>query len=162
MSTRLREVAALLERGGPLDRGRVQRALDVHQRYLLEVHHVDEHRVTDAVRRAAPTARIEAPSLEDRARAEAFQHAARARLGRASRPPLEMSRELAALFRDEADRVDRHVAWEEEALHAHLAEWLARPVQRTLLAAIRRWDSTRVDAEIALVSWASQAHPSSD
>lgn len=161
LTARMRETAAALERRGSFDPARLRRALDAHKRYLLEVHEVDEQRLARAIARgrAAAVAPLLATLREGPVRALEFERAVEARL---EDPSPSGARDLARRFAAEAERIDLHQVWEAERIHAHIDRWLARPTQRRLLAEIRRFNAARVDAEIALISWASQLHPSAD
>lgn len=164
LSARMRESAARLERGAVLDPARVRRGVDAHRRYLREVHDANVERLARTVARSDSDAA--APVLERlagaRPRAEAFERDVEAILGRGVAPGSEGAHRLARLFAQEADRIDQEATWETENLHARLDAWLTPTAQSRLLAEIRRFDAARVDAEIALVSWASQLHPSAD
>jgi len=164
MTARMRETAARLEAGNPVDPARVRRALDVHRRFLLDVHDADEERIAQAIVAAQPTTarKVVAECRAEHPRAEAFLRGAMALLPGDLSPCSDGRRRLASLFADEADRIDRHQAWEDEKLHTHLNEWLSPTVRKRLLDEIRRFNAVRVDAEIALVSWASQLNPSAD
>ena len=164
LTARLREVAAAVERLGRVDAARLRRTLDVHRRYVVEVHEADDERVARTllarmVDAAAPlfaTVRAGRPAAVD------FERAAEAFLDPAIASAPGGPVRLARLLSQEADRIDQHLTWEADHLHAHLESWLPRPSRTRLLAQIRRFDAARVDAEIALVSWASQIHPSAD
>jgi len=68
---------------------------------------------------------------------------------------------LAELFRREAERIEAHDAREDE-LYRQLDQILPDDLRRKLLRSIRRFDEERVVAEISLISWAAQVHPSAD
>ncbi len=164
MTARMRETAGALEHRTAFDLARLRRALEVHRRYLLEVHLADEERLARTIART----KVEAanPLLKvlraAHPKAVEFEQEAEALLERGLAPGSETVHRLARLFTEEADRIDQHQAWETENLHGHIDAWLPKPVQSRLLAQIRRFNAARVDAEIALISWASQLHPSAD
>ncbi len=164
MTARMRETASALERGAAVDLSRLRRAIDAHRRYLLEVHEADE----EALARTLARTKVEAaePLLRElraaRPRAHDFERQAEELIAQGPAPGSESAHRLSRLFAEEAERIDRQQAWESESLHAHIDAWLAKPVQSRLLAQIRRFNAARVDAEIALISWASQLHPSAD
>jgi hypothetical protein len=164
LTARLREVAAAIERIGRVDAARLRRTLDVHHRYVVEVHEADDERLARALlaRKVDAAAPLVATARAGRPAALDFEHAAEAFLDPATAAAPEGPGRLARLLAVEADRIDQHLAWEADRLHAHLEAWLPRPARSRLLAQIRRFDAARVDAEIALVSWASQIHPSAD
>lgn len=164
MASRLRETAGGLDGGFPVTPDRLARALDVHERFLLGVHHVDDERVLTALegRADVPVDTLRRQNREDAERAQEFEETLRRAVRKGSRPTGAEARRLANLLRDEADRIDRHQAREVEGLDDRLEEWLPADRRAELLREIRAFDASRVDAEVALVSWASQIHPSSD
>ena len=163
MTARMRETAEGLARGSTPDPRRIERALAVYRAFHLEVHHADEALL------ARSLARVRAPEvkalLADCARehplAEEFERNVRAALrgDLAARGPAALR--LAQLFREEADRVEAHHEREDE-VYRTLDRYLSAAVRRRLLAQIRRFDGPRIAAEIALIAWASQIHPSAD
>jgi hemerythrin-like domain-containing protein len=164
MTARMRETASRLLLGNPVDPERIRRGLDVHRRFLLNVHDADEDRVARALEKERPDAarKLVAECRREHARAETFLGAVQVLLGQDLAPGSEARTRMSTLFAEEADRIDRHQTWEDEKIHPHLDTWLSRPVRSKLLEEIRRFNAARVDAEIALVSWASQLHPSAD
>jgi hypothetical protein len=160
----MRETATALENGATPDESRLRRALDVHHRFLVEVHRTDEERVTRFPPHSTPTVALATRTRCDLDHEGALQfetHLEGAlKTGAGSKG--DRARALGVLFREEADRIDRHVAWEEDAFTKLIDESMSRTDQARLLRDMRRFDAARVDAEIALVSWASNLHPSSD
>lgn len=164
MAARMRETAEWFERGTGFDPARIRRGLEVHRRYLLEVHQPNDERVAKALARSKSAA-IRAALAECRAqhpKAQEFQREAEALVREVPAPKSEAARSLARLYREEADRVEKHHAHEEETLYWHLERHLSAAVRHRLLAEVQRVDETRVGAEVALVSWASQLHPAAD
>lgn len=164
MAARMRETAAGLDGGFSVGPERLARAADVHARFLLEVHRTDDARILAALAEVprAPTRSLARQVAEDLQRAEEFQQVLARAIAKGAAPTGGEARRLANLFRDEADRIDRHQAREVEGLDDRLDAWLSPDRRRQLLAEMRAFDSARVDAEVALVSWAAQIHPSSD
>ncbi len=164
MTARMRETAGVLEHRSTFDLARIHRALEVHRRYLLEVHEADEERLARTIAEAKVKAAD--PLLRAlraaRPRALEFEKEAEELLAGGVPRGSDEAHRLARLFSDEADRIDHHQSWETENLHSHIDAWLSKPVQARLLDQIRRFNAARVDAEIALISWASQLHPSAD
>ncbi|HYK93243.1 MAG TPA: hypothetical protein VEY07_04275 [Thermoplasmata archaeon] len=164
MTARLRETAGGVDRGTAVDLARVRRALDVHHRFLLEVHHSDAERVARAIAKSGGSSAGELlRDLEQaKQRAEQFEEAAAALIAKGVPGRSDPAHRLSQLFQAEAERIDQFQLWEADHLHAHLDAWIPRPTQARLLGQLRKFDSARVDAEIALISWASQIHPSAD
>ena len=164
LTARMRETASVLEHRGTFDVARLRRGLDVHRRYLLDVHEADEERlVRSLARRRVVEAEAFLQELNAaRASAVAFERTVEDHIAASADRPGETARDLARLVSAEAERIDHHQQWEAERLHGRLDEWLPRATQGRLLAQIRKFDAARVDAEIALISWASQLHPSAD
>ena len=158
LAARLRESASSLERARAIDPDRMRRAIDVHRRFLVEVHHANETAIANALSGVRAARPVVAQCLREHARATGFETDA---LPLLSAGPSAVP-QLVRLVRGEADRIERQQAWEEEHLHARLGAWLAPAEARRLLAWMRRFDAARIDAEIALISWASQLHPSAD
>lgn len=164
MAARLRETSGGVERGASIDLARIRRALDVHHRFLIEVHHADAERVARAVAKqeVAAAGGVLAELEKGRTRAAEFENSASTLVAQGVAGHSENAHRLAQLVHSEADRIDQFQGWEAERLHAHLDDWLPKPIQSRLLGQIRKFDAARVDAEIALISWASQLHPSAD
>ncbi len=164
MAARMRESADALDRGTRLDPLHVQRALDAHRRFLIEVHHEDERRLASALAGASDLsvrhALLEC-AAEHPKEAEFQRHASRL-LQEGSVHDRKTARRLSRLFREEAGRIEAHHTHEEEAIDRHLEQILPAATLAKLLRAVRAFDNERITAEIALSSWASQLHPSSD
>ena len=163
MAARMRETADVLQRGVAVERSRVERALDVHRRFLIEVHHEHERRVDAALSRSTEPevqARV-ADCRKEHPRAEAFQTAARAALGTLGTLAPAARQNLASLLRAEAERFEEHHAREDDA-YRRIDRWIPAGERTRILAEIRAFDASHVSAEIALISWAAQAHPSAD
>lgn len=164
MSERLRESATAMELTGTVPASRLERALDVHRRFLVEVHLANEDEVATRLRQSGASA---ARKLADRC---AREHPHAAQFERAAALLLEAHGEqgsvhvtrLAELFRGEADRIERHHLAEEEPLIRNLDRWLAPQDRADLARGIRRRDAVRADAEDALVSWSAELHPAAD
>ena len=162
MAARLRESAGNLAQKGSPEVARVRRAVDIHRRFLREVQLVDEERVAKALAGISDARAPLERCAQEHPKAERFERTVEPLLAHPISPGSPGARRLADLFRAEADRIEEHVAWEEEKVHAHLERWLTPPVRDSLLEQIRRFEAPRVDAEIALIAWASRLHPSSD
>lgn len=162
LAARLAETADALDRGAPVDPARLRRALDVHHRFLIDVRRADLARLERALATVSSARAALARWAEERAHPFAFERAVADRWagGLSGRGPAGAA--LARLFREEARRLEAEAEWEEENLPAHLDRWLPRTTQGRLLREIRAFDTARVAAEIDLISWASQVHPSSD
>lgn len=164
MTARLRETSGGVERGTSLDLGRIRRALDVHHRFLVEVHHADAERLARMMARqeAAGAGELLTELEKAKGRALEFEAIAQGLLDQGVTGRSENAHRLSQLFHAEAERVDQFQAWEADRLHARIDEGLPKAQQTRLLSQLRKFDSARVDAEIALISWASQIHPSAD
>jgi hemerythrin-like domain-containing protein len=162
MTVRMRETASALDRGVAVDPERLGRLLEVHRRYLIQVHQANEARLDTALarRREPEVRRVLEECAREHPRAEEFQLDLSARLARGSRTP-EARRGIAAAIRSEADRLEAHHDREEE-LYRTVDEFLTPHRAVALLAELRRFDAEHVNAEIALLGWASEIHPSAD
>ncbi len=162
MAARMRETASVLQRATRIDGPRLDRALEVHRRYLIEVHEENEARLDRALA-AASSPQVRAQLKECAAShplSQEFHDAARS-LRDASPEPAARAARLAALFKAEADRLEQHHEREGE-VYRRLDRWLSPGVRRRLLSELRRFDAAHINAEIALISWASQIHASAD
>ena len=164
MTARMRETAAVLERARSVDPARIRRAVDVHRRFLIEVHHADGERVLRAIPRGKDEPGLHYLAEMEKAKLEAleFERNVDAALSTLAAGGYPETRPLARLFQREAERVERFQAWEAETVHGKLDERLAKGSQDRLLAQIRQFDAARIGAEIGLIAWASQLHPSAD
>ncbi len=164
MAARMRESADALDRGSKLEPTRLQRGLDAHRRFLIEVHHEDERHLASALAGVSDPAvrRALAECAEEHPTEAEFQRNASQLLGEGSLHDRKTARRLSRLFREEAGRIEAHHAREEEAIYRHLEQILPAATLAKLLRAVRAFDNERITAEIALSSWASQLHPSSD
>jgi len=164
LAGRMRETAANLERVGSFDPARLRRALDAHRRFLREVHLTDGKQLLAAVpaRHSEATWDFRLALGDCEAQAAEFERKAEALVAREGLDGTGEARRLSKLFEAEADRVERFLNWEGDQLHARIVGWLPRSAQSRLLGRLRRFDAARIDAEIALISWASQLHPSAD
>jgi hypothetical protein len=162
MAARMRETAAALERGTSIEPDRLRRLVDVHRAWMREVRDADVERVGRALARvpAARTA-LERCKAEHHRTGE-FEEVARGLISAGVPAEGTGAKRLAALVREEAQRMELHSAWEQENLHSQLDRWLPKAVQSRLLRELRTFDTQRIGAEIDLISWASQIHPSSD
>ncbi|MCI4368268.1 MAG: hypothetical protein L3K09_01715 [Thermoplasmata archaeon] len=163
MAARMRESADGLERGNPVNRVRLERGLEVHRRYLIEVHHEHERLVDEALAASRdPTARARADDCAlEHPKAAAYQGAVRALLAKTRGSAAPDGVALGRLIRQEADRLEEHHGKEDD-VYRRLDRLLAPAERARLLGAIRTFDASHVSAEIALIAWAAQIHPSAD
>jgi hypothetical protein len=163
MAARMRESADGVVRRKRIDPTRLRRALDVHQGYLLDVHQENERRVLEALEGSTDPKVIK--SIEEcrveHEKSRRFQVEARRFLSEGAEEDASVSR-LAKLLRSEASHIEDHHAHEEQQLYRNLDRLLAANVLDSLLREIRQFDNRRINAEIALSSWASELSPSSD
>jgi hypothetical protein len=164
MAERMRESATAWEVTGGSRGPRLRRALDVHRRFLIEVHQTDEEELLAVARELGPPAvrAAAAKCAQEHPRAAQFERSADELLGRLGSGSSSEAGALSALFREEAERIERHHLFDEEPLYAHLSEWLPPSERARITASVRRRDGTRADAEGMLVSWSAQLHGSSD
>jgi hemerythrin-like domain-containing protein len=164
MASRMRQTADILGTTQRVDAARIQRALDVHRSYLIEVHHTNEDKVARALEKIPDPDIRQALEicLREHPKADAFQSAAAAATEAGSRSPDSSARRLAELFRQEADRIDEHHQKEEQLLYLKLDRVLSETAQAAVLRSILEFNSQHANAETALTSWASQLTPSSD
>jgi hemerythrin-like domain-containing protein len=164
MSGRLRETADALSRTRPPDSQRLERALEVHKSFLIEVHHEVEKSVDAAL------AKVRDPSVVraiDKCRKEhpnsaRFQDEVVAAMAAPFEPDEETPTRLAELFRREAGWIEEHHVQEEQPLYGQLDRLLSSRELERIVHANRELDAKRIAAEIALTAWASQLNPSSD
>ncbi len=164
LSGRMRETAAGLERVGSFDPVRLRRGLEAHRQFLREVHLPDGQRLLDSVatRHVLAAGELRRVLEESGARADDFQRGADALVAREGVDGTGEARRLSKLFYAEADRVETFLTWEADGFHPRIMAWLPKLAQTRLLGELRRFDAARIGAEIALISWASQLHPSAD
>ena len=140
------------------------RALEVHRGYLINIHYPDEERVLEALEPSSDPLVFDG-LVECRAehpQAAIFQREV-ARLWRSGIPGAAGTlADIAKALRQEADRIEVHLAREEELLTSHLNRWLSRTDQARLLGLFREFDNARISAEIAVLVWASEIAPSVD
>lgn len=163
MTARMRETAeGLLRRSAP-DPRRMERALEAYRRFHREVHHADEALLAKSLARSkAPEVRaLLAECARAHPQAEAFERSVRAAMSHDAGSGAAAAHRLSELFRAEADRVEQHHEREDDVYRA-LDRYLSAATRKRLLASIRRFDGPRIAAEIGLISWASQIHPSAD
>ncbi len=163
MTARMRETAEGLARGSTPDPRRIERALAVYRAFHLEVHHADEALLARSLAKvAAPEVRtLLSECAREHPLAEGFEASVRSALKGELAPRGPAALRIARLFREEADRVEQHHEREDE-VYRTLDRYLSAAVRRRLLGQIRRFDGPRIAAEIALIAWASQIHPSAD
>lgn len=163
MTARMRETGEALTRGAVPEPKRIDRALEVYRKFHLEVHHADEARLAKALARsrAAAVRAYLADCAREHPRGEAFEKAVREGMRGDLAPRGPAAARLAELFRAEADRVDQHHEHEDE-VYRSIDRYLTPAVRKRLLGEIRRFDGPRIAAEIGLIAWASQIHPSAD
>lgn len=163
MAARFRELATWLNRTYRANSAEVRRALSVHRRFLIEVHEADEASVAASL--APPTDPAAVSYREDcrrdRAGAARFQQSVQSALRTEGRLGVEAAWAISALLVAEADRIERYHFGDWAAGHG-LGELLSVDDEHRLSGALRAWGMQRVGAEIALVAWAAQIHPSSD
>ncbi|MFZ3355476.1 MAG: hypothetical protein WA549_01800 [Thermoplasmata archaeon] len=163
MAARLREAAEVLQRSKRTDPKRIERMLDVHHRYLIETHLVNDRMVQDAL---AKLGRKELdPFLErcvkEQRKPEEFERQIRQLMMEGKSPAGPDALKMADLVRKEADRIEEDHGREDE-LYRTLDTLLNPAVRKDLLQRIRQVDTQRIGAEIALISWSSQIHASAD
>jgi hypothetical protein len=163
LAARLRETADRLERAPLRSPERLRTGLEVHRRFVLQVHLPNDELVGAALTRsrdahvrgllvecaAAHAGSVAFPEDVEVALAEPGHLAA-------PRP------DLAALYRAEADRLETHHERESEFLYPRLDAVLSSSTRQQLLQEVLRIDLGRIGAEIALLSWAASLHPTSD
>lgn len=160
MTARMRETSDRLEHGAPVVRDRLERGLGVHRRFLIDLHQANEAALAKALAKVADAevkARLRDCALEH-PKAAAFEEKARELV---ARDGPEASRALGALFRAEADRLDEHHGREDE-MYRGLDRFLPAAARARLLAAFRKFEAGHIAAEIDLIAWSAQIHPSSD
>ncbi|MCI4334248.1 MAG: hypothetical protein L3K04_01235 [Thermoplasmata archaeon] len=164
MAERMREAATLWDDSGGARGPRLRRALEVHRKFLIEVHQADEDKVLTALRAVGPpeAAAVAERCSQEHPRALKFAATAAALLGQLGSGRAADVRALPALFREEAERIERHHLFDEESLYAHLDAWLTGAARIRLARDIRGRDAARADAEGALIAWVAQLHPASD
>jgi hypothetical protein len=148
---RMHETATALERGIVIGRERLQRGLDVHRRFLLEVHYVHAKRIARALGVAGDpevNARL-AECAADHPNGEQFQRETSDLLknGRVGSNEAK-ARWMAGLWQAEADRIEDDDAREDD-LYRRIHRLIPKPERARLLRALRRFDAHNVDAEIA-------------
>ncbi len=164
LSGRMRETSAGLERVGSFDPARLRRALDAHRRFLREVHLSDGKRLAEAIppRHSEAAWDFRRALGDSEAKAAEFERKAESLVAREGLDGTGEARRLSKLFAEEADRIEQFQVWEADQLHPSVVAWLPKTASSRLLAQLRRFDAARIDAEIALIAWASQLHPSAD
>lgn len=164
LAGRMRETGAGLERVGSFEPARLRRALDAHRRFLREVHVADGKLLLETVppRHAEAAWDLRRVLGDSEVQAAEFERRAEALVAREGLDGTGEARRLSKMFYAEADRVEQFLNWEADHLHARVVGWIPRSAQTRVLGRLRRFDAARIDAEIALISWASQLHPSAD
>ncbi|MFZ0891927.1 MAG: hypothetical protein WAN77_05950, partial [Thermoplasmata archaeon] len=163
MAARLRESAEVLQRSKRMDLKRIERLLDVHHRYLIETHLVNDRMVQDALAqlgRVELEAFLERCSKEQR-KPEEFERQIRQLMKEGKPPAGPDALKMADLVRKEADRIEEDHGREDE-VYRTLDTVLTPAARKDLLQRIRQVDAPRIGAEIALISWGSQIHASAD
>lgn len=163
MAARLRESADVLQRSKRPDPKRIERALDLHRRFLIDVHQVNDRMVQDALRdlgRKELTSFLDRCAKED-LKPEEFQEQVRRLMSDGMAPGAPSTLKMAELIRKEADRIEEDHGGEDE-VYRKLDTLLHPSVRHDLVQHIRQIDVQRIGAEIALIAWASQIHASAD
>jgi hypothetical protein len=163
MAARLRESAEVLQRSKRTDPKRIERLLDVHRRYLIETHLVNDRIVQEAL------AKLGRKELEpflvrcekEMRKPEEFERQIRQLMKEGKPPAGADALKMAELVRKEADRIEEDHGREDE-VYRTLDTLLAPAARKDLLQRIRQVDAPRIGAEIALISWSSQIHASAD
>jgi hypothetical protein len=163
MAARMRESAEVLQRSKRTDPKRIERLLDVHRRYLIEIHQVNDRLVQDAL---AKLGRKDLQpfldrSTQERLLSEKFQQQVREWLEKGMPTASPQASKMADSIRKEADRIEEDHGREDE-VYLTLDPLLPPSQRQELLQRIRQVDSQRIGAEIALIAWSSQIHASSD
>jgi hypothetical protein len=163
MAARLRESADVLQRSKRPDPKRIDRLLDVHRRYLIDIHQVNDQMVQDALAKLGrkELAAFLERSGKERKKSEEFQQQMRLLMKQGMPPGDPSTLRMVDLIRKEADRVEEDHSREDE-IYRTLDALLGAPERKDLLQRIRQVDSERIGAEIALIAWSSQIHASSD
>jgi hypothetical protein len=163
MAARLREAAEVLQRSKRPDPKRLERLLDVHHRYLVETHLVNDRMVQEVLMKLG---RKELdPFLErcakEQVKAEDFERQMRLLMtgGKPAEGPEAVR--MADLVRKEADRIEDDHGREDD-VYRTLDTLLNSATRKDLLTRIRQVDSQQIAAEIALIAWSSQIHASAD
>ena len=162
LAERMREVAGSLERGEAAAWADAAEGVEVHRRFLIDLHERREEIVGEALRG------LGGPSVATALAACRTEHAASARFEEGVRAKLaaarttEAARAVAGLFRKEADRFVDHHRSESERIYRPVGPSVPLEVRRALWSRYRSLDKNRGAAEARLSAWASKAHGSAD
>lgn len=163
LATRFHEVAAQLERGETVPVSELSAGVDVHRRFLIEVHHAREADIAAAVRPTAPPEVVRALDRCGVVHAEAarFEEEARALLGKG---PISADRRkaLALAFHREAERMLEHHKEEDETIYRPIHHVLSPDAHRRLMGAMHAMSGKTAAAQELLTGWTSHRNPSSD
>lgn len=163
LATRFHEVASQLERGESVPASEISAGVEVHRRFLVEVHHAREAEIAAAVRPTAPPAVIRALDRCGTVHAEAtrFEEEARALLGKGS-IPAERRKAIALAFHKEAERMLEHHKEEDETIYRPIHHALTPEVHARLVRAMHALSGKTAAAQELLTGWTSHRNPSSD
>ena len=163
LAARLHEVAASLERPDRAPATDAAEGVEVHRRFVLEVHLPREAAIAAALHGAAPP---EVTRALERCRAE---HEASIAFGRDARRLLAESplsadgrRQLIALLRSEADRLVEHHREEDETIYRPMHHRLLPDQLARLQASARELAGAAAAAQERLSAWSSRLHASAD
>lgn len=163
LAARLQEVAAQLERKERVSAADAVEGVEVHRRFVVDVHLRREAAIAAAVRPLAPAGVVRAlercPAEHDAS--AAFEAEAR-RLLAESPLSAEGRRRLAAVLRREADRLVEHHREEDESIYRPLHRHLTPEQLRTLAPIARDFAGAAAAAQERLSAWSSRVHASAD
>jgi len=163
LASRFHEVAAQVERGEPVTKADLAEGVEVHRRFLVELHHRREALIADALGATAGSA-VAAAFARCRAehpKAVEFESAAQALLSAPGFGSAQLHR-VAALFEREATRIVEHTKDEDDAIHRVVVDAVPPNVRAAFVEKTRALDSEAAAAEERLLAWSSRSNASSD
>jgi len=163
VAERFRQIADALDQGESSSGADALEGIEVHRRFLIEVH---QRREAAFAAEVGPSADANVRSALAKCRAEhplagRFQTESRACLGKTPLSAASAHR-LAELMRAEADRIVEHHRWEAETIYHAVRGKLSKEVVIRLDAAMRPLVGEAAAAQAGLVAWTSHANPTSD
>jgi hemerythrin-like domain-containing protein len=160
----LRHTAEEVQFGRDRAQTELRRGLQVHRDFLVKVHYPDEDRVIEVLEPVKDPEVFDAivECKAEHPRASVFEREASLLGENLQKGNPSAKQDLVRALRQEADRIENHLAREEEMLTSRLGRWIPEPEQAKLLTQIRAYDNQRVSAEIDLLAWAAEIGPSTD
>ncbi len=163
LAARFQQMASELEHGEAVTVAQLLEAVEVHQRFLLQVHHAREREFAAAVRPVAPPAVVRALERCATVHPEASRFETEARSLLAAGPLTRERRQaLAQALQREAERIVDHHREEDETIYRPLHHHLPPPVLDRLLASMHALAGEAAAAQARLVAWSSRVNASSD